>query len=154
MGQRHLSKIYKHLVAESSGGLFKKYSVLRDVRYDEDKQHDQRYILINRKTTKEHAKMTLRSLPGCCGVAILHSFTGDPEHVAEFIKLGISACKKAGYGQLMFTLRMNSKILDLVVKTDDDSRHSFMNGKTGNVVTSVHIDLKQAPPKAKDTEGE
>ena len=50
------------------------------------------------------AKMSVQSLPGCCGVCVLHSFSGETKHVVEFIKVGIRAAKRAGYGQVLFTL--------------------------------------------------
>lgn len=143
MSQRHLSKLYRFLVAEASGGFWRRYTVAREVRYDEDKKDDQRYVLLDRKTGTELAWMSARSLPGCCGVALLYNFKGTPHNIGELVKLGQSAATRAGYGQVIFTLKTGSDALHAACDKVNTVEAGFINGKTGNRITTVVKDLRQ-----------
>ncbi len=125
---------------------------------------DQRFSLRSVLTTREVASMVVQSLPGCCGVCVVHSFRGDSAKVVEFIKIAVKAAKRAGYGQLLFTLKVDSTILDSFRPEEsaadgDDGRIDwarFRNGKTNNLVTLVTIYLHQdeKQPSRSDTAGE
>lgn len=147
MGQRHLSSVYKLLSSEVKG----KFSLVRELRYEEDKKNDQRYTLVNRKTQKESSSLTFRSLPGCCGVALLHSFKGDRKDVVEFINYVLKAVKRAKYGQVLLTLRSDSRIIESLPTHEG---FEFLNGKTGNKVVTILINLEAEPARVQDTASE
>ena len=110
--------------------------------------------------------MTVQSLPGCCGVLVVHSFTGEVKPVVEFIKTAMRAAKRAGYGQVLFTLRSDSAILESFPQepvTGDNGdgtvyypRAVFRNGKTNNMIALVTINLEQPERTVRrnDTAGE
>lgn len=158
MGARHIDNLAKHLAAAAKG----RYALVREVRYDhhgqsEYERQDGRFQLVNRAGVEE-ASFTAGSLPGCCGVLLIHSFKGaKAKHIADFIGIAVRAAKAARYGALTFTLQSRSKVLDLYPLDDGQVRKIFVNGKTGNPIVSVFIDLHAAPPAPRalrNSEGE
>lgn len=176
MGARHVSQLgsllkaeagRRYYVVEAGARVFSIYTREGNFQqqvegFDVDKPN-RAYELRSSLTTKTLAKMSVQSLPGCCGVCVLHSFSGEPKYVTEFIRTGIRAAKRAGYGQVLFTLRSDSQILQSFVPEDihpelpvPTFHIQFRNGKTNNSVTLVTVHLPQAERTARrdDTAGE
>lgn len=174
MGARHVSQLGSYLkaaagsrfyVTEAGAKLFTIYN--REGHFERQVEGfnvdvpSRKYDLRSSLTTKTLASMEMQSLPGCCGVCVLHSFSGEVKYITHFIRFGIQAAKRAGYGQVLFTLRSDSSILesfpDPATSLDGEVRqHQFRNGKTNNLVTTtiIHIDQPERTARRDDTAGE
>jgi hypothetical protein len=151
MGYAHSTKLGKYLAAEAKG----KYAVISiEPSYDRERESPARKYELIKRDGKVAAGMTVQSMPGCCGVCVLHSFKGEAQGVTDFLNIGLRAAKRSGYGMVLCTLKTGSSILDQLPPADGDVRKSFLNGKTGNLITLAAVDLHQAPPEAKPTTGE
>ena len=146
MGANHLTKLGRRLSAEAKG----KYAVTQVRRYDEDKRSDQRYELVQRKDDKTVATMSVQSLPGCCGIALFHNFSGNADGITEFVRIGREAARKAGYGLSLVTFRAGNDVLGHI----GGERIEFVNGKTGNTVVVVTTVLPQETKPVRATETE
>ena len=175
MGARHVSQLGSLLKAEAGKRYFvieagaKQFAIfnregtaVRHVEGFDVNEPSRKYDLRSTLTMKSLAGMSIQSLPGCCGVCVLHSFSGEVKHITEFIKSGIRAAKRAGYGMVLFTLRSDSGILGSFLEAEVpasytiNNRLDFRNGKTNNTVTTVTINLTQPERTAQrnDTAGE
>lgn len=176
MGARHVSQLGSYLkaaagsrfyVTEAGAKLFTIYN--REGHFERQVEGfnvdvpSRKYDLRSSLTTKTLASMAVQSLPGCCGVCVLHSFSGEVKYITHFIRFGIQAAKKAGYGQVLFTLRSDSSVLAEFAETPGVSsaappiqHHTFRNGKTNNMVSLVTINLMQPERTVRrdDTAGE
>ena len=167
MGARHVSQLGSLLKAEAGKRYFvieagaKQFAIfnregtaVRHVEGFDVNEPSRKYDLRSTLTMKSLAGMSIQSLPGCCGVCVLHSFSGETKHVVEFIKSGVRAAKRAGYGLVEFTLRSDSAILTEFESGVD--RLQFRNGKTNNMVTrvAVYIDQPERTAQRNDTAGE
>ena len=107
MGARHVDSLERFLKAEARRGFVTTQKQFFTTGPAEarrqvegvDTQSPSRTFQFRRLLSPQTvaARMTVQSLPGCCGVCVLHSFHGDTKSVVEFIKTGIRAAKRAGY---------------------------------------------------------
>jgi hypothetical protein len=150
MGAQHITDMAKFLALSATSDL----TPVRVVRYDEEKKHDARYSFLDPKG-QEKVSMTIRSMPGCCGVCLLHSFNGRAETLAKAIKIAITAAKRANYGQVLFTLVSTSRVLEVLRDIPHSSLQAWTNGKTGRVIVTYTVDLKATyESTASDSAGE
>lgn len=154
MGLRHVNKLGKNLALEAKG----KYALVTiEPSYDDERKLPQRRYELHTRKGDHAATMTAQPLPGCCGVCVFHSFSGSTQGIKDFIEIGQRAAKRSGFGMVLFTLRQESVILDQIpVQRDGVAgvRHSFMNGKTGNMITLAAINTGAEPPRRNDAAGE
>ena len=145
MGYRHTNNLSRCLALEARG----KYALITiEPAYEDERKLPQRRYELHTRAGVHVATMTAQSLPGCCGVCVLHSFSGTNEGLKDFIDIGHRAAKRAGYGTVLLTLRALSPILDLLPRPgEEDHRMTFRNGKTDNLVTIVATNIPQAPKK-------
>lgn len=150
MGMRHVNAMSKFLALEARG----QYALVTvEPAYDEERRLPQRRYELHTRKGDHVATMTAQSLPGCCGICVLHSFSGTNEGIRDFIDIGFKAAKRAKYGMVLFTLKLGNPILDMVPFLDrvagdvQEFRAGFMNGKTGNLVTVVMKVTGAPPPK-------
>lgn len=142
MSQEHVKALGRLLSVAASG----RFAVERDVRFKEGDLSDARYNLLDRQGVVL-AGMTVRSLPGCCGVCLLHTFNGKrPADVSAFIKIAVTAARRSRYGLVSYTLQSKSEVLALSLlhfKPEEVVTHEFRNGKTNRLITAVLVNLKQ-----------
>ena len=155
MSTKHVEKFTHRLQAVAAEtAIFKKgrvYVALKS-RYEKDGlPPNKTYELRSCKNNDVLATMTAQSLPGCCGIILFHTFSGDADKVAKFIGIGVEAGRRSGYGSALLTLREGSSIIELL---PSHTGHTFVNGKTGNRITIVRIDIPQNVKPIKATEGE
>ena len=85
MGAQHTATLGKKLQLAAKGRLCVIASYVNE-KY-EGENPSRRYGLLDRKDGSTLASMTIQTLPGCCGVLVLHSFQGKPENVVKFIDI-------------------------------------------------------------------
>ena len=125
MGARHHNRFVGFVVAAATGRYF-----IQEQFDDYKKPNEVPYktlSLMARKTNNELATVKAQTLPGCCGVLLLHGFTGSAENCQKLIEFTTAGAKQAKYGLVLFTLRASGRT--------EDQLATFSNGKTGNQVT-------------------
>lgn len=151
MSQEHVKQLGDRLAAEARGRHY-----VEETLYSYDTKEgkrvfgtlagskERRYDLKDRATSRSVATLRVESLPGCCGILLLHGFWGEPRHVITFIEMACRAGKRSGYGQVMLTLRAES---DIAVRLLDAgwTVQTFLNGKTNHTVTLLTKTLEQTP---------
>lgn len=165
MGQAHVETLSRALQAEAKG----KFYIQPKLRFFTSKDGksimgleegpEVAYELRERgKDNRLRASFKVQSLPGCCGVLLMHSFTGDPDGACELIKIGCTAAQRTGYGLAALTLRAGSEIIPKLEGFFGGgwTQQAFLNGKTDNEVILLIKILPQdrKEKKVRATEGE
>lgn len=126
MGAQHQSALgnYIHHEASKSGYFVREHA--EPYRKPEDVAF-RTYALHAKKKGSEIARVKTQVLPGCCGILLLHNFSGEDVHVAILIDIIKRAAAKGSFGLVLFSLVSGHR--------DDDAVTEFRNPKTGRSVT-------------------
>jgi len=125
MGAQHQTQFVGFIQAEAKGRYFVQEHVEAYKRPDEIPFKT--VSLRARKDNAELAKVRFQTLPGCCGVVLLHNFSGTDENIHAFLQVIRAAARRAKYGAVLYTLVQGHNVGGTTVRT-------FRNPKTGNNV--------------------
>lgn len=122
MGATHKTQLVGFIQAAATGRYYiqehpELYKVPDQVGY-------QTVSLRERKSSKELARCRFQTLPGCCGILLLHNFSGLDGAVVQLVEIITRAAKKAKYGLVLFSLRIGH--------WTGTSLTQFVNPKTNN----------------------
>lgn len=136
MGAQHTSQFTRALQAEARGKFYVT-QVIRD--FERPDQHPyRRYALINRGSVgTEVAAMSAQTLPGCCGILLLHNFSGSDRDINAFIGMAVKAAARVGYGLVLLSVTAAHEAVAQGI--GPQYAVEFTNPKTGNVVRVVSI---------------
>jgi len=99
------------------------------------------FSLVVKSTQQPYATFGAQTLPGCCGVLLVdHVRAKDPKKVLALI---VKAASLAKYGVVMHTQIEGTALANQV-----ESKHAFVNPKTGNLVEVHVIDVPPLKIKA------
>lgn len=149
MGQTHIDEYGKSLKQTTPSKFFVESG------QDEDGKATGTYTIMLKKTGRRYADFSVKSLPGCCGVAVLSHVNTNwiPDTTKlikthqEIVEIAIAAAFKAKYGMLMATQRADSTVLPAYPATRGwEYASHFNNGKTNNDILALFLDLKQPKP--------
>lgn len=156
MSLEHIKKFTLSMAAEAKN----KHVVLQLVRYDEDRKSDKVYemypragLLAGQENPPKLATLHAQSLPGCCGVCLLHTFKGVAKEVETLIEYACGAAEKQGYGLIFLTLVEGSALVTTLVNNHHFVDHTFRNGKTGRVISTLSRNL-DPQVRVQDTQSE
>jgi len=146
MGLQHTTDLSKYVQGAAGNGYF----VTVEEPNDRYKQNHRIFSLVTKtKKAETVAKLALRTLPGCCGVLLAYNISGiGTEHILSFLSTVVRAARKAKYGAVLFTLLEDRPIIrELTGLQLPFSNTRVRNGKTGNVVSVITVDLQQPEPR-------
>jgi hypothetical protein len=93
------------------------------------------------------AKMSLRVLPGCCGILLVYRISGKDKIALRLLKAICQAARKAEFGLVTISLLSNSSLRKLL--SPEWTTTTFQNPRTRNEVEllSYKIPIKLKPVK-------
>jgi hypothetical protein len=149
MGVKHVEDFSQAVQAAVSGPYF----VVVDNVERAYAQKSRTLRLLGKSNRTELAALTTRSLPGCCGICLIHGFSGGAKAIAKLIGFVGAGAKTVGYGAVLLTLVSTSPIAAVLLEAGWTEIRS-VNGKTGNTVSTFYLGLGQPGKLTAATEGE
>jgi len=128
-----------------------------EVSFDKKQQPSGEFTLYRSRDEKHVATVKAETLPGCCGVIVLHHLllfgNNGEDALVNLIEAAAIGAQKAKYGLAVLTLLSNSTLIPELEHRGWNKSTTFLNGKTNNLVTVLHKILVQAVrPVIKRTE--
>lgn len=92
------------------------------------------------------AKATIRILPGCCGILLIHNISGEKRDPLQLINYAVVAAKRADFGLVLLSLKTESALRKLLGAEWQATK--FTNPRTTNEV-ELFTQILPYKPKAK-----
>lgn len=136
MGAQHKNTLgnFIHHEAAKKGHFVREHT--EPYKKPEDVQY-RIYALHSRRKGLETARVRTQVLPGCCGVLLLHNFSGSDDAVATLIEIITRAAARANFGEVLFSLISGHHASTPISE--------FRNPKTGRNVSVYSIHTNAQP---------
>lgn len=152
MGAYHIKEFAHKVQAAAPTGYF------ITVNYQKDEQPSREFGLFRKRDDKQVASIKAQTLPGCCGVLVIHGLVGFQGHsgVVPLVQAITAGAKKTKYGQAILTLLRDSVLIPELQHVGWHVAQTFVNGKTDNQVSTLIRELEQTPREVRrdETRGE
>lgn len=156
MGAVHANGFTEKLYAVASSK-----HLIRDaaVPYSDDKtEHGYTFGYVKDGQLANSISFRARPMPGCCGVLVVYylrpNSTLEAKEAARLYKetvgLILEAAKAAKYGMVAMSLLSNSHQAIKILREQNFTDCSFINGKTGNGVVMLLKNLEQPVPASQE----
>lgn len=155
MGHQNIREFTRRIQAAAPAGYF--IDVEEPIRNEE---HWRGLSLIRRsnKDATSEASLRVQTMPGCCGVVILHQFRGYGKtamlSLMKLVEAVTTGAQRAKYGQAVLTLLNDSELIPLLEHAAWGKATVFLNGKTDNsVATLIKLLPQEARPQRRNNTG-
>lgn len=156
MAHNNIRDFMRRIQAAAPSGYF--VDVTEPMRNEDRAWRSISLIKRNNPDATAEATLEVQSLPGCCGVVILHNFRSYGKaamlSLMKLIEAATTGAQRVKYGQAILTLLVDSELIPLLEHAGWGKASVFLNGKTDNRVSVLMKELPQTPrPQRRNNTG-